>query len=151
MVREVLETLDNQYRNFATLRRAGGYTAAQKAGGTFTPAHLLGASRALDRSAGKGATARGQAAMQRQAQEGIDVFGGSSTPPASMLERVALSPLGLATRPLYGRGAQNWMRGDTGLQHFIADLYSASPNMRAMANALRRYSRPATFGAAVEE
>jgi len=87
--RESLEALNGKYAEFARLRKAGGYVNGPAAGQPFTPAQLLTASTALDRSAGKGATAQGTALMQPQAVDAMSVFPATTNDLASrILDRV---------------------------------------------------------------
>lgn len=78
-VAQELTRLDDLYANYSVLRRAGSYSSGGARGAPFTPAQLLNASRALDRSAGKAATAQGTARMQPQANARL---GGYSQPAA---------------------------------------------------------------------
>ena len=66
--------LDSAFRNFATARKAGTYQGAAKNRGVFTPAELLRASGAQDKSAGKRAFAQGQAALQEEALDAGDML-----------------------------------------------------------------------------
>lgn len=66
-VADELARLDKLYTDYSVLRRAGSYVSGGAQGQPFTPAQLLNASRAADRSAGKAATAQGRAPMQAQA------------------------------------------------------------------------------------
>lgn len=127
-----LRQLDSMYPDFAALRQASGYMAAQRQGGVFAPAQLQMASRAVDRSAGKGATARGTAPMQPQAQSAMHVFGTGSGPPPGVLERAALAPVGLATRPLYSRPGQTLARGGYDWQRATDNALETNALLRAL-------------------
>lgn len=145
-VRQTLGALDSKYAEFAVLRRAGGYVGAAKQGGTFTPGQLQNASTALDRSAGKGNTARGAATLQPQAAHAQNVFGdvalGARAP--------AQEGVGTQLLKLLPRYAQSKMysptmsRVRTGQTAFQLD-----PRTQHVVDALRRTS--GRLGAAVEE
>lgn len=141
-----LRQLDGMYPEFAALRQATGYMASQRQGGVFAPAQLQMASRAVDRSAGKGATARGTAPMQPQAQAGMHVFGTGSGPPAGVLERAALAPVGLATRPFYTQPAQRLARGGYDWQRSVDHALETSALLRA----LRKQTAPLAAVSATE-
>jgi hypothetical protein len=146
-----LARLDKLYADFTALRAAGGYVSGGARGQPFTPAQLVAGSKAVDRSKGKGETARGQAPMQQRAQAAADVLLPSTGNPASVLERTVLAVPGAVARPFYSRPMQSWMRGDTALQRGVSDIYDNSPRTRALINALRQKVRAGQLGAAYEE
>jgi hypothetical protein len=63
------------YANFVRLRGAAGSQGAMNNGGIFTPAQLQSAVRSADKSAGKGASATGNALMQDFSQDAMGVLG----------------------------------------------------------------------------
>jgi hypothetical protein len=63
------------YANFVRLRGAAGSQGAMNNGGIFTPAQLQSAVRGADKSAGKGASATGNALMQDFSQDAMGVLG----------------------------------------------------------------------------
>ena len=68
------DELDGAFREFATARKAATYQNAARNRGTFTPAELLRASAAQDKSSGKRAFAQGQAALQQEALDVGDIL-----------------------------------------------------------------------------
>lgn len=147
--------IDGLYKEFTILRRAAGYKGAAAQEGIFTPDQLLSAAIAADKSAGKGATAKGLAALQSEATQARRVMG--SNLPAERLgtaEKLSLPILGAAalldpvtTTAVYGAGRaaySPWMR----------DLLSGKYRTEAdfLAEALRRRGvTTGTVGAALEE
>ena len=93
--------LQTAYAGFARLRDAASRTGADM--GTFTPAHLMAAVRAGDRSAGKGATATGRALLQDLAAPAKSVMtrrvSDSGTPERSFLMGAIVAP-GVAAQAL---------------------------------------------------
>ncbi len=142
-----LSRLDALYAQYSVLRRAGSSTAAQATGGTFTPAQVQGASRALDRTAGKGATARGQAVLQPQARQAANVLGAQPRSPDT-LGSLALSPAALASTLTHNRPMNRLITGQTAPQKMMRQM-SMDPRTRAIIDALR--NRAGQAGAAVEE
>jgi len=67
-----LKAANNAYAQYARLRKAASYVGANE--GTFTAPQLARAVQASDRSAGKGAYARGQAMMQDLSEAGKAVL-----------------------------------------------------------------------------
>jgi len=144
--------LNRAYRRFAELRDASGRIGAPES--VFSPAHMTSAARAADRSAGKGAFARGEVPMQRTAETGKRVVGrtlpDSGTPERAMIAHalggtgagaglyafpmetaLAMSALGaLYSRP--GNRAFQWL---------------ASANPRTRAAVRRAIERAGAFGA----
>lgn len=70
-----LSNANAAYANFVRLRGAAGSQGAMNNGGIFTPAQLQSAVRAADKSAGKGASATGNALMQDFSQDAMNVLG----------------------------------------------------------------------------
>jgi hypothetical protein len=153
-----LGRIDGLYAQFIRLRRAAGYKGAAANGGTFTPDQLLGAATALDKSAGKGATARGEALMQPEATAAQQVLGTVGGKPPGPLENAALAlgsvaalPATLTGRAAYSAPMQRYATGQTEWQQVIDSLFNNSP-APALIDALRRRGvTPGTVGAAVEE
>jgi hypothetical protein len=148
--RESLEALNRKYAEFNVLRRAGTALNGPAAGGPITPANLLSAAKALDRSAGKQATAQGTALMQPQAIDAMTVFPRNTSAPATMFEKTTLAlpgtvarGLGLASRPV-----NNFLMGRAGWQDAIQKGL-ANPRTQAFTEALNQYLRSAQVGAAV--
>lgn len=71
---ERLKKINEGYANYARIRQAASSTAAGANDGLFTPAQLAMAVKALDKSAGKGASATGNALMQDLAEAGTNVL-----------------------------------------------------------------------------
>jgi hypothetical protein len=153
-----LSRIDGLYAQFIRLRRAAGYKGAAANGGTFTPDQLLGAATALDKSAGKGATARGEALMQPEATAAQQVLGTVGGKPPGPLEKAALAlgsvaalPATLTGRAAYSAPVQRYATGQTAWQEVIDSLFNNSP-APALIDALRRSGvTPGTVGAAIEE
>lgn len=86
--------IDDAYSRFAIVRDAASKVGADM--GEFTPAQLHNASRTADRSAGKGATARGNARMQHLSGPAKSVMsrrvGDSGTPERAALITAILAP-----------------------------------------------------------
>lgn len=70
-----LANANSAYANYVRLRGAAGSTGAMNNGGIFTPAQLQSAVRSADKSAGKGASATGNALMQDFSQDAMGVLG----------------------------------------------------------------------------
>lgn len=145
-----LTRLDNLYVNFATLRRASSYVGAAKQGGVFTPGQVLQAAVAR-----RGAqAAQGRAPLQPQAQRALDIL----TPPRprapGMLEKAVVGtaslPVTVPARLAYGEPMNRWLTGQTTIQQYADELLGREP-VQYTIDALRRTSRPAYVGAALEE
>jgi hypothetical protein len=93
------------YANYVRLRGAAGSQGAMNNGGVFTAAQLNSAVRAADKSAGKGATATGNALMQDFSTAGQDVLGSkypdSGTPGRALLALMGPAALGQTFAPGY--------------------------------------------------
>jgi hypothetical protein len=144
-----LSRLDNLYAQFAVLRKASSSTAAQRAGGMATPAQVQNASRALDRTLSKGATARGQAVLQPQALQAANVLGAQPRSPDT-LGSLVLSPAALASTLTHNRPMSRLITGQTAPQRTMREL-SLDPRIRAVIDALRHRTGPGQIGAAVED
>jgi hypothetical protein len=83
--------LDSQFRKFATTRRAATYQNAARNAGVFTPAELLRAAAAQDKSAGKRKFAQGIAPLQKAALEAEDMF---QLPSRGLAEQLS-APVGI--------------------------------------------------------
>lgn len=70
-----LANANSAWANFVRLRGAAGSQGAMNNGGLFTPAQLQSAVRSADKSAGKGASATGNALMQDFSQDAMGVLG----------------------------------------------------------------------------
>lgn len=90
-----LTQANTAWANYARIRGAASSTAAGAREGIFTPAQLASAVRAADKTAGKGASAKGTALMQDLAEQGTNVLG-SKVPDSGTAGR-ALTSLGLGT------------------------------------------------------
>ncbi len=156
-VSDELTRVDELYAQFARLRRAASYKGAAANEGVFTPDQLLGAATALDKSAGKNATAQGKALMQPEATAAQQVIGSVGGKPPGTLERAALgaasvaaAPVTIPTRAAYSALGVRAMAGQTAPQRWMYDTYSNS-DLRALVDALRRHGvTGGTVGAAVE-
>jgi hypothetical protein len=93
------------YANFVRLRAAAGSQGAMNNEGVFTAAQLNNAVRGADKSAGKGATATGNALMQDFSSAGQSVLGSkypdSGTPGRALLALMGPAALGQAFVPGY--------------------------------------------------
>lgn len=93
------------YANFVRLRAAAGSQGAMNNEGVFTAAQLNNAVRGADKSAGKGATATGNALMQDFSSAGQSVLGAkypdSGTPGRALLALMGPAALGQAFVPGY--------------------------------------------------
>jgi hypothetical protein len=93
------------YANFVRLRAAAGSQGAMNNEGVFTAAQLNNAVRGADKSAGKGATATGNALMQDFSGAGQSVLGSkypdSGTPGRALLALMGPAALGQAFVPGY--------------------------------------------------
>ena len=90
-----LKAINTGYANYARIRQAASSTASGAREGMFTPAQLAQAVRGQDTSAGKGASATGQALMQDLAERGTNVLG-SKVPDSGTTGRAALLGGGVA-------------------------------------------------------
>jgi hypothetical protein len=70
-----LSNANSAWANFVRLRGAAGSQGAMNNGGIFSPAQFQSAVRAADKSAGKGASATGNALMQDFSQDAMGVLG----------------------------------------------------------------------------
>ncbi len=102
-----LKAVDNGWMNFKRAQRAASTVGSDK--GVFTPAQLLSATRALDRSKDKSASARGEAPMQDLAQAGKSTLASSvpdsGTATRAVVEAGALGGLGHLLNPAAGATA----------------------------------------------
>jgi hypothetical protein len=91
------------YANFVRLRGAAGSQGAMNNDGVFTAGQLNNAVRGADKSAGKGATATGNALMQDFSSAGQSVLGSkypdSGTPGRSLMALMGPAALGQAFAP----------------------------------------------------
>lgn len=90
-----LQGINQGYATYTRIRQAASSTATGAREGVFTPAQLAQAIRAQDKTAGKGASATGQALMQDLAEQGTNVLG-SKVPDSGTAGRLL---------PLAGAGA----------------------------------------------
>jgi len=67
---EELRRINKGYANYVRLRKAASSTASGAREGVFTPTQLNVASAAMDKTAGRGASAKGQALLQDLAESG---------------------------------------------------------------------------------
>jgi hypothetical protein len=67
--------IDSAYTNFKRLQRAAGSAPAMKEKGIVTPAQVVQATRALDKTPNKSMSAEGKAPLQREAVQANDVLG----------------------------------------------------------------------------
>lgn len=100
-----LSNANAAYANFVRLRTAAGSQGAMNNEGVFTAGQLNNAVRGADKSAGKGATATGNALMQDFSSAGQSVLGSkypdSGTPGRSLLALMGPAALGSAFAPGY--------------------------------------------------
>lgn len=144
-----LGRLDKLYAQWSVLRRAGASASAARAGGTVTPASVLTASRGLDRTAGKGATARGQGVLQPEATQAARVIGTGQRPP-DFLGGAAMAPFAAASTLTHNAPVNRLVTGQTAPQQTLRQL-AMDPRMRAIIDALRHRTGPGQVGAAVEQ
>jgi hypothetical protein len=103
---EAAKLLDGADQGWAKLVRIEGAAKAAASNksnpGTFTPGQLLSSVRANDQSVRDRATARGDALMQKWAQDGVEVLG-DKVPNSGTFDRGAngAALVGLATNPQY--------------------------------------------------
>ena len=86
---EQLNKINTGFANFARLRSAGSMANTQE---MFTPSQLAAATRAADKSAGKGATATGNALLQDLSDAGVQVLPGK-IPDSGTAGRSAINSL----------------------------------------------------------
>lgn len=142
------DNIQRAYRNFVVLRDASSRTGAEQ--GVFNPTQMHAAVRAADRSAGKGATARGEAALQEISGPAKAVMtrrvADSGTPERAALLGAILNP-GLAAKGLaMGLGpAALYTRAGNAL--FRAGATSAPVTREALGTAIQNvspYAAPVT-------
>lgn len=130
------DRLQHAYAGFTRLRDAASRTGADM--GTFTPAQLMAAVRSGDRSAGKGATATGEALLQDLAAPAKSVMtrrvNDSGTPERSFMIGAVAAPH-LAAQALVGGIPLGLLYTRAGRALFER-LAAGSPQTRA---ALRRF------------
>jgi len=122
------------WANFVRMRQAAASVGAQSTEGSFTPAQLGAATKALDRSAGKGASARGTALMQDLAEAGKGVMP-SKIPDSGTAQRAA------ALAMLAGHVA---VSPQTALLHAVLPLLYSRTGVR-LQRALLTGRRPAAL------
>jgi hypothetical protein len=140
------------YANFVRLRAAASSQGAMNNEGVFTAAQLNNAVRGADKSAGKGATATGNALMQDFSSAGQQVLGSkypdSGTPGRALLALMGPAALGQAFVPGYtaplaaamGVGALPYTAAG---QKVAQTLLTSRPGFAVpVANALSRYGVP---------
>jgi len=147
-----LQNINAAFANYARIRQAASSTATGAREGVFTPAQLAQAVRAMDKSAGKGASATGNALMQDLAEQGTNVLG-SKVPDSGTAGRLALGAgaatagatgtlipslagLGAATLPYLGAG-----------RDITAKILTQRPAEAAKLAAMLRQSSPLLAGA----
>lgn len=154
-LRQQWSHLDGLYKEFSILRRAAGYKGAAAQEGVFTPDQLLSAAIAADKSAGKGATAKGLASLQSEATQARNVMGSNlPTEQLGTAEKLTLPLLGAAavldpvtTGAVYGAGRVAY---SPMVRNLLGGKYRVEAE--AIADALRRRGvTSGTVGAAVEE
>jgi hypothetical protein len=140
------------YANFVRLRAAAGSQGAMNNEGIFTAAQLNNAVRGADKSAGKGATATGNALMQDFSSAGQQVLGSkypdSGTPGRALAAMMGPAALGQVMAPAYtaplaaamGVGALPY----TAMGQRVAQaLLTARPGFAVpVGNALTKYGVP---------
>lgn len=141
------------YANFVRLRGAAASQGAMNNGGVFTAAQLQNAVKGADKSAGKGATATGNALMQDLSSAGQSVLGSkypdSGTAGRSMLGLAAGAMAGHAFLPpgaiapaALGMGAAALPYTAPGQRLAQALLMSRPAGAVPVGNALARYGVP---------
>lgn len=141
---DTLKAINAGYARYAILRDAASRIGSDS--GVFTPAQLLSAVRAADKSAGKGAFARGDALMQDIAEAGKSVLG-AKYPDSGTVGR------GLVAGPVTGAVAWANPTSLLGLaggslpytkfgQKIVADLLTKRPDGAAGASSLVRTVAP---------
>jgi hypothetical protein len=142
--------LDDLYSQFATLRRSAGYKGAAAQEGIFTPSQLLSASIAKDKSAGKGAVAKGEAILQKEATAALKVLGDDLPGQAKgTAEKLALPALGVAAYANPGATLLGYGAGRAAFSPFARDLLSF--DQKAQQEALIQALRASGVGAAAAE
>lgn len=137
-----LSKANEAWANYARIRQAASSTAAGANEGIFTPAQLAQAVRSLDKSAGKGASAKGQALLQDLAEQGTQVLS-SKYPDSGTAGRLAYMLGGGAAiaNPALLAGAVPALPYLGPAREITAKLLTQrSPNTEAIADAIRRYS-----------
>jgi hypothetical protein len=136
---KAIRAADNAWAEYSVLRRAASATPET---GIATPGQLRNAVRQNDRSAGKGATARGNARAQDLARDMSETMpstvGSSGTSEREQAGRLLPYVLGTALSPLYSKPVQNTVQR--------ALLRNAGPEAEAIANGLSTLPR-GLFGA----
>lgn len=136
---KAIRAADNAWAEYSVLRRAADDNVET---GLFTPGQLRNAVRQNDRSAGKGATARGNAKAQDLARDMSETMpstvGSSGTSEREQAGRLMPYVLGTALSPLYSKPVQNTVQR--------ALLRHAGPEAEAIANGLSTIPR-GLFGA----
>ncbi len=153
-----LKEIDSAYARFKRLQRAASSIGAQE--GEFSPAQLLNAVKAMDKSKDKGRFAEGNALMQDIASSGKSVFGStlgeSGTTPRALMAKLALGggeaaagyaagiPTALSLAALMGIGStrqvQKYLLGGYKTQRSLADL------ARRITPALSAYGASSGYG-----
>lgn len=140
-----LRKINQAYATFTRVQDAASRVGTEE--GVFTPNHLLSAVRNMDKSARKGAFARGDALLQTLAENGKKVIG-IKYPDSGTAGRLANMGAGaaLVTNPVVTVGgglAASLPYTEVG-QNIANKLITQRPNLlRAGGNALRRMSVPA--------
>lgn len=88
----VLDAINKGWASLVRVRGATASIGAANRGGVFTPANLMGAVKAADKTAGKGSFAKGKALMQDIAQHGQELLP-SSVPDSGTAGRGLLTGL----------------------------------------------------------
>ena len=139
----ILSAINKGWAGLVRVRGATASMGAASRGGVFTPANLMGAVKAADKSVGKGSFAKGKALMQDIAQNGQELLP-SSVPDSGTAGRGLLTGALLAG----GHGAHILLHPPTGIP--LAALSAAYTKAGAKGIAPLLTSRPAG-AAAVRE
>jgi hypothetical protein len=148
-----LNNANAAYANFVRLRSAAASQGAMNNGGIFTPAQLNNAVRTADKSAGKGATATGNALMQDFSSTAQQVLGNkypdSGTPGRSLIAALTGAaaghqyiPPGVIAPASIGAGAAIAPYTPVGQKIAQALLMKRNPSMQAAGNAISRFGMP---------
>ena len=132
----ILSAINKGWAGLVRVRGATASIGAANRGGVFTPANLMGAVKAADKSVGKGSFAKGKALMQDIAQNGQELLP-SSVPDSGTAGRGLLTGALLAG----GHGAHILLHPPTGIP--LAALSAAYTKAGAKGIAPLLASRPA--------
>lgn len=136
-----LKATNTAFANYARIRKAASYTGAQD--GVFTPAQLSRAVQSSDKSAGKGAYARGQALMQDLTDPAKAVLPSKVGDSGTAGRLMGASPLALGKGAIAGLPL-SLAYSEPGIRGITAALTQRGPAAQAVGRGLTRLQLPAT-------